>query len=81
MCSEEKMTNILSHCHSSLYGGHFRANQTIAKVLQFRYYWPSLFKDFQAHVVTYDRFQKTRNISKRHQGPLTNILEVKLFDV
>ena len=78
---EEEMTNILSHCHSSPYGGHFGANRTAAKVLQSGFYWPSLFKDSQAYVVTCDRCQRTRNISKRHESPLTNIMEVELFDV
>ena len=44
------MANILSHCYSSPYGGHCGANQTIAKVLQSRFYWPSLFKNSRAYV-------------------------------
>ena len=31
---KEEMTNILTHCHSSLYGSHFGVNQTNFKVLQ-----------------------------------------------
>ena len=75
------MTNNLLHCHSSPYGGHFRANQTATKALQSGFYWLSLLKDSQAYVATCDRCQRTRNISERHEGPLTNILEMELFDV
>ena len=42
---EEEMTNIFLYYHSSLYDGHFGANQIATKVLQSRFYWPSLFKD------------------------------------
>ena len=75
------MTNILSHCHSSPYGGHFEGNQTTGKVFQSGFYWSSPFKDSQAYVATYDKCQRIGNILKRHEGPLTNILEVELFDV
>ena len=75
------MTSILNHCHSSPYGGHFGANRTATKVLQSGFYWPTLFKDAHRTVATCDRCQRTGNISRRHEGPLTNILEVELFDV
>ena len=78
---EEEMTNILLHCHLSPYVGHFGANRTSIKVLQSRFYWLSLFKESQAYVVTCNKCQRVRNISKRHEGPLTNILEVEVFDV
>ena len=30
---DEEIPNILHHCHSSSYGGHFDAQRTVAKVL------------------------------------------------
>ena len=78
---EEEVTSILNHCHSSPYGGHFGANRTAAKVLQSGFYWPTIFKDAHTLVQTCDRCQRTGNISRRHEAPLNNILEVKLFDV
>ncbi|XP_022869587.1 uncharacterized protein LOC111388987 [Olea europaea var. sylvestris] len=42
---EEKVHEILEHCHSSAYAGHFGASKTAAKILQSGFYWPTLFKD------------------------------------
>ncbi|KAI3445417.1 hypothetical protein Pfo_002082 [Paulownia fortunei] len=78
---DEEIQSILHHCHSSLYGGHFGGNRTAAKVLESGFYWPTLFKDAQAFVASCDRCQRTGNISRRHEMPLSNILEVELFDV
>jgi len=79
--AEEEIPNILHHCHASAYGGHFGPTRTAAKVLQSGFYWPTLFRDSYTFVKTCDRCQRTGNISKRHELPLTNILEVELFDV
>ncbi|XP_038693750.1 uncharacterized protein LOC119991476 [Tripterygium wilfordii] len=78
---EEEMISILRHCHSFPCGGHFGGNKTAAKVLQFGFYWPTLFKDAHSFVLSCDECQRTGNISNRNQMPLTNILEVELFDV
>ena len=78
---EEEMTNILKHCHTLEYGGHFGTQRTAAKVLQSGFYWPTMFKDAHAFVTTCDRCQHTGNISRRNEMPLQNILEVELFDV
>ncbi|XP_075500027.1 uncharacterized protein LOC142538599 [Primulina tabacum] len=71
---------ILELCHSSAYGGHFGATRTAAKVLQSGFFWPTLFKDSYTLVKSCDRCQRLGNISRRHELPLTNILEVELFD-
>ena len=78
---EEEFQSILQHCHSSPYGGHFGGARTPAKVLQLRFYWPSLFKDAHEFTRTCDRCQRVGNISNQHEMPLNNILEMKLFDV
>lgn len=52
-----------------------------AKVLQFEFFWPMLFKDSYTFVATYDRCQKIENISERNEIPLNTILEVELFDI
>ena len=76
-----EVEDILFHCHSSLSGGHFDGQRTAVKVLQSGFFWPSLFKDAHAYVVRCDRCQRVGNISRRNEMPLTNILEVELFDV
>jgi hypothetical protein len=37
--------NILEHCHSSPYGGHYGAFCTNAKVWQSGFYWPTMYDD------------------------------------
>ncbi|XP_062103296.1 uncharacterized protein LOC133814340 [Humulus lupulus] len=68
---EEEMLSILTHCHSLHCGGHFGGTRTAAKVLQSGFYWPTLFKDANDFVKSCDRCQRTRNISRRDQMPMT----------
>ncbi|KAL4376644.1 hypothetical protein GQ457_02G032840 [Hibiscus cannabinus] len=79
--SEEEQKDILHHCHTTPCGGHFGGARTAAKVLQSGFYWPTLFKYAHEFVKACDRCQRTGNISKRHEMPLQNILEIELFDV
>lgn len=58
----------------------FRSTLTASKVLQLRFYWPTLFEDYYASAKTCDRCQCTRNISRCHELPLTIMFEVELFD-
>ena len=79
--SEDEVPNILYHCHSSPYRGHFGATRTASKVLQSGFYWPTSFRDSYAFVKTCDRFQRVGNISQRHKLPLSKIMEVEIFYV
>ena len=88
MCSDhvinvldENISDILQLCHAAAYGRHFRGHKTAAKVLQSGYYWPYIFKYTYEFVKCCDRCQMAGNISKKHEMPLTNILEVEIFDV
>lgn len=51
------------------------------KVLQSGFFWPTLFKDATNFVRNCDAYQRARTISKRHEKPLINILEVEIFDI
>jgi hypothetical protein len=77
----EDVVKILHDCHSSPYGGHFGPTRTAAKVLQSGFYWPTIFKDCYTFVKSCDRCQRTGNISRHHELPLTSIVEIELFDV
>ncbi|XP_075499196.1 uncharacterized protein LOC142537576 [Primulina tabacum] len=79
--AEEEAGTIIEQCHSSPYDGQFGAFRTAAKVLQSGFYWPNLFKHSYTLVKSCDKCQRVGNISRRHELPLTNILEVELFDV
>ena len=75
---ESEMRAILQHCQSLECSGHFGGERTIAKVLQSRFYWPTLFKDAHSFVKTCDRCQRTGNISSKNEMPLNSIFEVEL---
>jgi hypothetical protein len=77
----EEVPSILYHCHSSAYGGHASSTKTAAKVLQAGFFWPTIFKDAHAFVLSCDQCQRTGNITKRSEMPQQPILEVDLFDV
>lgn len=78
---ENEVRDILYHCHSSPYGGHFGATRTTTKVLQSGFFWPTIFGDSYTLVKTCDQCQRMGNISRRHEFPLKRILEVEIFDV
>ncbi|XP_075099437.1 uncharacterized protein LOC107759525 [Nicotiana tabacum] len=68
-------------CHASPYDEHFGGIQTMAKVLESGLYWPTLFKDAHAWVKSCDECQRTGNISRRHEMPMTTIQEVEVFNM
>ena len=78
---KEEVHSILSHCHSSAYGGHASSSKTAAKVLQSGFFWPTIFKDAHAFVQSCDQCQRTGNISRHNEMPQQPILEVEIFDV
>ena len=75
------MGSILNHCHTVACRGHFGGHRTVAKVLQSRFHWPTLFKDAQWFVFTCDKCQRMGSISKQDESPLQTISEVELFDI
>ena len=79
--SDEEIPHIPHSCHAAAYGEHFGGRRIVAKVLQSGYYWPTIFKDAYEFAKYYDMCQRAENISQRHEMPLTNILEVEIFDV
>ena len=77
----DEIPQILESCHAAAYGGHFGGHRTAAKIMQSGYFWPTIFKDAYDFVKGCDRCPRTGNITSRHEMPLTNILEVKVFYV
>ena len=71
----------MKHYHSLECGGHLNGQRTVAKVLKFAFYWPSLFKDAQSFAKACDLCQRIGNIGRRNEMPFTTVLEVELFDV
>ncbi|GJS83235.1 reverse transcriptase domain-containing protein [Tanacetum coccineum] len=72
---------ILDQCHHGPTGGHYGPNVTAKKVLDSGFYWPTIIKEAHTLVRLCEACQKTRNISKRDEMPLTNIQVCEIFDV
>ncbi|GJZ90718.1 reverse transcriptase domain-containing protein [Tanacetum coccineum] len=72
---------ILDQCHHRPTGGHYRPNVTAKKVLDSGFYWPTILKEAHTLVGLCEACQKTGNISKRDEMPLTNIQVCEIFDV
>ncbi|XP_048498011.2 uncharacterized protein LOC125496554 [Beta vulgaris subsp. vulgaris] len=75
------MTSILNHFHTLACGGHSGASKTVVKVLQCGMFWPSLQKDAREFSLGCDRCKRSGGITKRHEMPQQNILEVEPFDI
>ena len=78
---EDEVESVITHCHSLPCGGHASSSKTTTKILNSTLYWPSMFKDVHRFIASCDACQRTGNISRRHEMPLNNILEVEIFDV
>ena len=78
---EGEQQGTLNHFHENACGGHFASHKTSMKVLQSRFYWPSLFKDARTICREYDKCQRLGKISYHHMIPLNPTLVVDLFDV
>ena len=78
---QDEVHDVLKHCHSLDVGGHFGASKTTSKVLQFSFWWLTLFKDARKFVLQCDRCHRMGNLFKKHEMPLKGILEVEIFDV
>ncbi|GJW88396.1 reverse transcriptase domain-containing protein [Tanacetum coccineum] len=72
---------ILDQCHHGPTGGHYRPNVTAKKVLDLGFYWTTIIKEAHTLVRLCKACQKTGNISKRDEMPLTNIQVCEVFDV
>ena len=78
---ENEQGKILNECHASPYEGHFSGERTAHMILQFGFYWPTIFRDCVEWVRLCDRCKKIGNISSRNEMPLRGIMVVQIFDV
>jgi len=77
---KEEANSILWHCHNSPWGEHYSGDKTTAKVLQSRFFWPTIFKDAHEHAIKCDQCQRMGGISRRNEMPMQNIMEVEVFN-
>ncbi|GJX44455.1 reverse transcriptase domain-containing protein [Tanacetum coccineum] len=79
--SGRETRTILDQCHHGPTGGHYGQNITAKKVLDSRFYWPTIIKEAHTLVRLCEACQRTRNISKRDEMPLNNIQVCEIFDI
>ncbi|GJU41524.1 reverse transcriptase domain-containing protein [Tanacetum coccineum] len=72
---------ILDQCHHGPTCGHYGPNVTAKKVLDSGFYWPTIIKEAHTLVSLCEACQKTGNISKHDEMPLTNIQVCEIFNV
>ena len=78
---EVEMLSVLEACHSSPVDGHHSGIRTAHKILQCRYYSPTLHQDAHEISKACDRCQRDGDISRKQELPLNSILVIELFDV
>ena len=76
---DSEFSSVISFCHSQN-GGHFSTRKTTAKILQCRFYWPTLFKDSYNFCKACESCQKLGGITHRNMMPLNLILVIEVFD-
>jgi transposase InsO family protein len=42
---DNETLSVIKFCHTKAYNGHFSVKKTTAKILQCRFYWPTMFKN------------------------------------
>nr|GEW30974.1 reverse transcriptase domain-containing protein [Tanacetum cinerariifolium] len=77
----QEAIDILKACHYGPIGGHHGPNYTAKKVFDSRFYWPTIYRDAQILVKTYDVCQRQGKISQRDEMPQNSIQVWETFDV
>ncbi|RDX63160.1 pol, partial [Mucuna pruriens] len=76
------INSVLQFCHAALGGGHYGSTRMARKLLDCRFYWPTIFRDAYQFVSTCEKCQKAGvAISKRHEMPQQPIPFCEVFDV
>jgi len=70
---DNKVSSVIKFCHSEACGDHFSSKKMIAKILQYGFYRPTMFKDTYAFCKTSENCQNVGFISK-HRESLDNLL-------
>nr|GEW44143.1 reverse transcriptase domain-containing protein [Tanacetum cinerariifolium]GEX71913.1 reverse transcriptase domain-containing protein [Tanacetum cinerariifolium] len=77
----QEAIDILKACHYGPIGGHRGPNYTAKKVFDFRFCWPTIYRDAQGLVKSCDVFQRQGKILQRDEMPQNSIQVCKIFDI
>ena len=79
---DHEIDSVLQFCHSSAPGGHLAIQRTARKVLDYNFYWPTIFKDAWRICSTCEPYQRAGDSpSWRQQMPQQPMLLCEVFDV
>ncbi|RDX69135.1 putative mitochondrial protein, partial [Mucuna pruriens] len=79
---DTEINSVLQFFHAASGSGHYGATRMAQKVLDWGFYWPTIFKDAYQFVSTCEKCQKVgMGISRRHEMPQQPILFCEFFDV
>ena len=69
--SHNEADYVMREAHEGICGNHSGARSLVHKLIRAGYYWPTMLKDAQAYVKTYDKCQKFSNFIRQPSEELT----------
>ena len=69
--SHDETDHVMREVHEGIYGNHSKARSLAHKLIQAGYYWPTMLKDTQTYVKTYDKCQRFSNLIRQPSEELT----------
>ena len=69
--SHEEADHVMREVHKGICGNHLGARSLAHKLTRAGYYWPTMLKNAQAYVKTYDKCQRFSNLIRQPSKELT----------
>ena len=69
--SHDEADYMMKEVHEGICGNHSGARSLVHKLVRAGFYWPTMLKDAQAYVKTYDKCQRFSNLIKQPSEELT----------
>ena len=70
---------VMREAHEGICGNHSRVRSLVHKLIRARHYWPTMQKDVQAYVKTYDKCQRFSNTIRKPSKELTPMMALWPF--
>ena len=69
--SHDEVDYVMKEVHEGICGNHSGARSLVHKLVRAGFYWPTMLKDAQAYVKTYDKCQRFSNLIRQPSEELT----------
>ena len=79
LLSHDEADYVMREVHEGICGNHLGARSLVHKLIRAGYYWPTMLKDAQAYVKTYDKCQRFNNLIRQPSEELTPMTALWLF--